>query len=156
MKKYIKIIFASIITIILVIILISASNYIFGKTSSPKDEEPIYIEPKTKRKKLKSIQTPDKKITIDDTTAYYRDEITEIMLKIDSVNNYEELFLKLEFTSSNEIIDTKILHLTNVISNKKIDYMVQSTKDLTKINNWSVNIVDMYEASQDGYQNEEN
>ena len=46
MKKYIKIIFASIITIILVIILISASNYIFGKTSSPKDEEPIYKEPK--------------------------------------------------------------------------------------------------------------
>ena len=156
MKKYIKIIFASIITIILVIILISASNYIFGKTSSPKDEEPIYKEPKTKSKKLNSIQTPDKKITIDDTTAYYRDEITEIMLKIDSVNNYEELFLKLEFTSSNEIIDTKILHLTNVISNEKIDYMVQSTKDLTKINNWSVIIVDMSEASQEGYQNEEN
>ena len=156
MKKYIKIIFASIITIILVIILISASNYIFGKISSPKDEEPIYKEPKTKSKKLKSIQTSDKKITIDDTTAYYRDEITEIMLKIDSVNNYEELFLKLEFTSSNEIIDTKILHLTNVISNEKIDYMVQSTKDLTKINNWSVNIVDISEASQDGYQNEEN
>ena len=156
MKKYIKIIFTSIITIILVIILISASNYIFGKNSSPKDEEPIYKEPKTKSKKLKSIQTPDKKITIDDTTAYYRDEITEIMLKIDSVNNYEELFLKLEFTSSNEIIDTKILHLTNVISNEKIDYMVQSTKDLTKINNWSVNIVDMSEASQEGYQNEEN
>ena len=44
MKKYIKIIFTSIITIILVIILISASNYIFGKTSSPKDEEPIYKE----------------------------------------------------------------------------------------------------------------
>lgn len=155
MKKYIKIIFASIITLILVLILISASNYIFGKESSQKDNEPIYKEPETKSKKLSSIQTPDKKITIDETTAYYRNEVTEIMLEIDSINNYEELFLKLEFTASNEIIDTKILHLTNVISKEKIDYMVQSSKDLTKINNWSVNVVDVQEASQQGYQNEE-
>lgn len=155
MKKYIKIIFASIITLILVLILISASNYIFGKESSQKDNEPIYKEPETKSKKLSSIQTPDKKITIDKTTAYYRNEVTEIMLEIDSINNYEELFLKLEFTASNEIIDTKILHLTNVISKEKIDYMVQSSKDLTKINNWSVNVVDVQEASQQGYQNEE-
>lgn len=155
MKKYIKIIFASIITLILVLILISASNYIFGKELSQKDNEPIYKEPETKSKKLSSIQTPDKKITIDETTAYYRNEVTEIMLEIDSINNYEELFLKLEFTASNEIIDTKILHLTNVISKEKIDYMVQSSKDLTKINNWSVNVVDVQEASQQGYQNEE-
>lgn len=155
MKKYIKIIFASIITLILVLILISASNYIFGKEFSQKDNEPIYKEPETKSKKLSSIQTPDKKITIDETTAYYRNEVTEIMLEIDSINNYEELFLKLEFTASNEIIDTKILHLTNVISKEKIDYMVQSSKDLTKINNWSVNVVDVQEASQQGYQNEE-
>ncbi len=155
MKKYIKIIFASIITLILVLILISASNYIFGKEFSQKDNEPIYKEPETKSKKLSSIQTPDKKITIDETTAYYRNEVTEIMLEIDSINNYEELFLKLEFTASNEIIDTKILHLKNVISKEKIDYMVQSSKDLTKINNWSVNVVDIQEASQQGYQNEE-
>lgn len=159
MKKEIKILTTVFVVIILLAILLVVLNEVFFKeektniVEKPKQEqEEKYKDPITKEKKLKGIKTKDKKISIADTTAYFRDGISEVMLDIESKENYQELYLTLEFKLDGELIDTSIVYVTDVKETEKFKYLIQSTSDLTKTKSWSVSVVDYETAANTGFQ----
>ena len=154
MKKNIKLIVTILVVIILVAILLVVLNNVSEKTKEEgkdKEQEVIYKEPETKEKTFKSITTKNKEIKIDDATAYYRDGVTEIMLNIESKDNYSEMYATLEFEVNNKVVETKILHMTDLVAKEKFNYMIQSSLDLTETDDWKVNIVTETEAISVGY-----
>lgn len=160
MKKEIKILISTLVVIILLAILLVVLNEFFFKDNATKveenkqepEQEEKYKEPVTKQKKLKAITTKDKKISISDTTAYFRDGISEVMLDIESTESYQELYLTLEFRENGNLIDTSVVYATDVKKDENFKYLIQSQNDLTKTKSWSVSIVDQQIASNSGFQ----
>ena len=66
------------------------------KEETPKEEEPGSVDPETTTKEFPSIKTQDNKITLSNTTVYYRDEVSAFEVEVTSTEAMAELYLLIE------------------------------------------------------------
>ncbi len=147
---------AIIITIAVVVILLAAVLLVFLNDSfSPKKDpnnDVVYTDPEIKELKLKSIQTKDKKVKIDDTIAYFTPDngISQVDLEIKCKEDQEEIYLLLEFVLKDKT-DKKIVYQQDIEANEEFKYIVQSEEDLTETKSWKVSQVTEHEAIENGF-----
>lgn len=107
------------------------------KEETPKEEEPGSVDPETATKDFPSIKTQDNKITLSNTTVYYRDEVSAFEVEVTSTEAMAELYLLIEFDLETEK-HLRAIYLTNVNANEKMKTQIQTDKDLTKAKSWTV------------------
>ena len=143
-------------TVVALLVVAVALAFISNSFSEKKEEKPkedvIYKEPEIKELKLKSIQTKDKKVKIDETIAYFTPQngISQVDLSINSKSSLYEMYLLIEF-ELNDKTETKIIYQQNVEANKKFKYILQSIEDLTQTKNWKVSQITESEAIANGF-----
>ena len=153
MKKKGIIIISTVVALLVVAVALAfISNSFSEKKEEKPKEEVIYKEPEIKELKLKSIQTEDKKVKIEETTAYFtpENEISQVDLSINSKVALYEMYLLVEF-ELNDKTETKIIYQQNVEANKKFKYILQSIEDLTQTKNWKVSQINESEAIANGF-----
>lgn len=113
-------------------------------------EEQEYVEPNTKTLELPSISTPDNKITLSNTTIYYRDEISAFDIEVTVNEDKEELYLLIEFDLETET-HLRAVYLKNIKANQPMKSQIQTEKDLTITKSWSVKEATKEEVNQAGF-----
>ena len=76
---------------------------------------------------------------------------SSLQQNIESKDNYSEMYATLEFQVNNKVVETKILHMKDIIAKQEFNYMIQSSMDLTETDDWQVNIVTEEAATSVGY-----
>lgn len=152
----------SIVIIVLGIILIGAGAYLSltdtkepEKLTPPTTEEqdeqkdPTYNDPNTDEKILPEITTTDNQITFKSTKVHYRDQVSQITIKMTSQTPFPELYIKIEFTLQNET-ESRIIRFMNVKVGEEQEYIIQSAKDLTKTSSWTISQTTKEAAQNEG------
>ncbi len=85
---------------------------------------------------LEEITTPDQIIKFKSTEVSYRDKVSQLTITMVSKVDYEELYLKIEFNLEKK--ETQMIKFQEVKANEEYQYIIQSSKDLTKSTSWNI------------------
>lgn len=131
MKKVIVIIMT------LLSILLIATGIMIGinkkETTNHKDN---LEENEVRTTTLEEITTPDQIIKFKSTEVSYRDRVSQLTIAMVSKVDYKELYLKIEFNLEKK--ETQMIKFQEVKANEEYQYIIQSSKDLTKSTSWNI------------------
>lgn len=132
MKKVIVIIM-TILSILLIAtgILISIN---IKENTNPEDN--IKEENEVRTTTLEEITTPDQIVKFKSTEISYRDKVSQLTITMISNIDYEELYLKVDFNLKEK--ETHMIKFQEVKANEEYQYIIQSSKDLTKSTSWNI------------------
>lgn len=85
---------------------------------------------------LEEITTPDQIIKFKSTEVSYRDKVSQLTITMISKVDYKELYLKIEFNLEKK--ETQMIKFQEVKANEEYQYIIQSSKDLTKSTSWNI------------------
>lgn len=85
---------------------------------------------------LEEITTPDQIIKFKSTEVSYRDKVSQLTITMVSKVDYKELYIKIEFNLEKK--ETQMIKFQEVKANEEYQYIIQSSKDLTKSTSWNI------------------
>lgn len=131
MKKVIVIIMA-----ILSILLIATGIMIGINKKETTNHKDNLEENEVRTTTLEEITTPDQIIKFKSTEVSYRDKVSQLTITMVSKVDYKELYLKIEFNLEKK--ETQMIKFQEVKANEEYQYIIQSSKDLTKSTSWNI------------------
>lgn len=118
-------------------ILLIATGIMIGinkkETTNHKDN---LEENEVRKTTLEEITTPDQIIKFKSTEVSYRDKVSQLTITMVSKVDYKELYLKIEFNLEKK--ETQMIKFQEVKANEEYQYIIQSSKDLTKSTSWNI------------------
>lgn len=93
-------------------------------------------ENEVRKTTLEEITTPDQIIKFKSTEVSYRDKVSQLTITMISKVDYEELYIKIEFNLEKK--ETQMIKFQEVKANEEYQYIIQSSKDLTKSTSWNI------------------
>ena len=96
---------------------------------------------------MESITTPDNKIRFGTTSVFQRNGISGMTINIIPYEDFDKVYLKLTLKLEKGK-EEAVIYLENLKQKEQVEHEVQSSKDLSKLKTWSIEIITEDEAQK--------